>query len=66
MFGKTEKSAIIVTGSLSLICGTLVLVYEYWFIRNLKLEHDHEVGVELAGEYGEGILGEKKHGDREA
>ncbi|KAF8554490.1 hypothetical protein OG21DRAFT_1370639, partial [Imleria badia] len=54
VFGKTENSAIIVTSALSLICGTLFLVYEYWFIRNLKLEHDHEVGVELPGEFGEG------------
>lgn len=59
VFGKTEESTIIVTGALSLICGILVLLYEFWLIRNLKLEHDLEVGVEMAGKHGEGVLGEK-------
>lgn len=60
MFGETETSTIIVTGALSLICGILVLVYEFWLLRNLRLEHDREVGVEMAGRHGEGILREKR------
>lgn len=56
MFGGTEKSAIIVTGSLALVWGTLMLVYEYGFLRNLKLEHDEIAGIELAGKHGEGVL----------
>lgn len=62
VFGKSEKSTIIVTGALSLICGMLVLVYEFWLLRNLKLEHDQVVGVERAGKHGEGVLGEKRDG----
>ncbi|KAH0828661.1 hypothetical protein J3R83DRAFT_3023 [Lanmaoa asiatica] len=62
VFGKSETSTIIITGVLSLICGILVLVYEFWLIRNLKLEHDQEVGVEMAGKHGEGVLGEKREG----
>lgn len=60
VFGRTEKSAILVTSVLSCICGTLVVIYEFWLIRNLRLEHDRLVGVELAGKFGEGALGEKK------
>jgi hypothetical protein len=55
VFGETETSSIIVTAALSLICGILVLVYEFWLLRNLKLEHNREVGVEMAGKHGEGI-----------
>lgn len=60
MFGKTETSTIIVTAALSVICGLLVLAYEFWLLRNLKLEHDREVGVEMAGKHGEGILRETR------
>ncbi|KAI9566139.1 hypothetical protein HD554DRAFT_2026113 [Boletus coccyginus] len=60
VFGTTETSTIIVTGVLSSVCGILVLVYQFWLIRNLKLEHDHDVGVEMAGKHGEGILEEKR------
>ncbi|KAF8443924.1 hypothetical protein L210DRAFT_3396118 [Boletus edulis BED1] len=59
-FGRTEESAVIVTSLLSVICGILFVVYEFWFIRNLRLEHDQEVGVELAGKHGSGILEEKR------
>jgi len=60
VFGKTETSTIIVTAALSVICGLLVLVYQFWLLRNLKLEHDREVGVEMAGKHGEGILREQR------
>lgn len=60
VFGESEKSTIIVTSTLSLICGILVLVYELWLIRNLRLEHDRIVGVELPGKHGEGVLGWKR------
>jgi len=55
-FGGTEKSTIIVTGVLTVVWGILVLVYEFWLLRNLRLEHDQEVGAEKAGEHGEGAL----------
>ena len=45
-----------------MICALLVLGYHFGLIRNLRLEHEREVGVEKAGRHGEGILGEKKRG----
>ncbi|KAG9311458.1 hypothetical protein JVU11DRAFT_8573 [Chiua virens] len=66
VFGVTETSTIIVTGSLTVICGLLVVVYEFWLTRNLKLEHDREVGVEMAGKHGEGVMrGKRLHHNRE-
>lgn len=59
-FSSSAESTIIVTGSLTVICGILVLVYQFGLIRNLRLEHEREVGVEKAGKHGEGVLGEQK------
>lgn len=62
VFSSSAKSTIIVTGALAVICALLVLGYHFGLIRNLRLEHEREVGVEKAGRHGEGILGEKKRG----
>ena len=64
VFGKSEESTIIVTGLLSVICGILVLVYEFWLLRILKSEHNHIMGVEMAGKHGEGVMGEKEDNGR--
>ncbi|KAL4063449.1 hypothetical protein J3A83DRAFT_4106357 [Scleroderma citrinum] len=60
-FSSSAKSTIIVTGTLTVVCGLLVLGYHFGLIRNLRLEHERMVGVEKAGKHGEGILGEKKN-----
>ncbi|KAH7890430.1 hypothetical protein F5I97DRAFT_1835366 [Phlebopus sp. FC_14] len=65
VFSYTAKSTIIVTGAISVICGLLFLVYQFWLLRNIKKEHDREVGVEKAGQHGEGVLGEKKGSRKE-
>jgi hypothetical protein len=63
-FGAAEKSTVIVTGVIAGICGLLVIIYQFVLLRNLKKEHDREVGVEKAGKHGEGVLGEKKSRQR--
>ncbi|KAH7915554.1 hypothetical protein BJ138DRAFT_1141585 [Hygrophoropsis aurantiaca] len=64
-FTTTSKSTIIVTGAVTVITGVLTLVYQFWLLRNIKLEHDRQVGVERAGEHGEGVIGAPKRGKRE-
>ncbi|KIJ62240.1 hypothetical protein HYDPIDRAFT_30509 [Hydnomerulius pinastri MD-312] len=59
-FSTTAKSTIIVTGAVAVICGLLMLIYQFWLLGNIKKEHDRQVGVERAGRHGEGVLGEKK------
>lgn len=59
-FSTTAESTIIITGVITIICGILVLVYQFGMIRNLRKEHEAVVGVEKAGKYGEGVLGEAK------
>lgn len=59
-FSTTAKSTIIVTGVLTVICGILVLVYQFGLIRNLRKEHESIVGPEKAGQYGEGVPEEMK------
>lgn len=53
----TSKSAIIVTVAVAVVCGCLILLYQFWLLRNIKKEHDREVGVEYTGKHGEGIVG---------
>lgn len=53
----TSESAIIVTVAVAVVCGCLILLYQFWLLRNIKKEHDREVGVEYAGKHGEGIVG---------
>ncbi|CCM02134.1 uncharacterized protein FIBRA_04211 [Fibroporia radiculosa] len=60
VFGATAKSTIIVTGVIAVICGLLVIIYQFWLLRTVKKEHDHQIGKERAGMHGEGIVGEKK------
>lgn len=59
-FSTTAKSTIIVTGAITVICGILVLVYQFGLIRNLRKEHESIVGPEKAGQYGEGVPEEMK------
>jgi hypothetical protein len=58
-YSTTGKSTIIVTAAVAVVCGCLVLVYQFWLLRNIKNEHDKEVGIELAGKHGEGIVGDE-------
>jgi len=59
-YSSTAESAMIVTAAVAVVCGCLVLVYQFWLLRNIKKEHDREVGVELAGKHGEGIVGDER------
>ncbi|KAG1840382.1 hypothetical protein DFJ58DRAFT_810705 [Suillus subalutaceus] len=56
-YSTTSKSAIIVTVAVAVVCGCLILLYQFWLLRNLKKEHDREVGVEYVGKHGQGIMG---------
>ncbi|OAX43436.1 hypothetical protein K503DRAFT_681200 [Rhizopogon vinicolor AM-OR11-026] len=55
-YSTPGKSAIIVTVAVTVVCGCLVFVYYFWLLRNIKKEHDREVGVEVAGKHGEGVV----------
>ncbi|KAG2067576.1 hypothetical protein BDR04DRAFT_1129566 [Suillus decipiens] len=59
-YSITSKSAIIVTAAVAVVCGCLILLYQFWLLANIKKEHDRQVGVEHAGGHGEGIIGERK------
>ncbi|KAG2143170.1 hypothetical protein BD769DRAFT_1348213 [Suillus cothurnatus] len=59
-YSTTSESAIIVTVAVAVVCGCLILLYQFWLLRNIKKEHDREVGVERAGKHGEGILGNER------
>lgn len=59
-FSTTAKSTIIVTGAITVVCGILVLVYQFGMIRNLRKEHERVVGAEKAGQFGEGVPEEMK------
>ncbi|KAJ7471373.1 hypothetical protein B0H11DRAFT_1730205 [Mycena galericulata] len=50
----SSKSTIIVTSSISGICGGLTAFYMFVLIRGLKKQHDAEVGKQRAGKHGEG------------
>lgn len=55
-YSTTSESAIIVTVAVAVVCGCLILLYQFWLLRNIKKEHNREVGMEHAGEHGEGVL----------
>ncbi|KAG1768932.1 hypothetical protein EV702DRAFT_1143639 [Suillus placidus] len=59
-YSTTGESAIIVTVAVAVVCGCLILLYQFWLLGNIKKEHNREVGVEHAGEHGEGIMGDRK------
>lgn len=56
-YGTTSESAIIVTVAVAVVCACLIVIYQFWLLGNIKKEHNREVGVERAGEHGEGIMG---------
>jgi hypothetical protein len=49
-----------VIAAVAVVCGCLVMVYQFWLLRNIKKEHDREVGAELAGKHGEGVVGDER------
>lgn len=55
-FSLTSKSTIIVTGGIAVICGFLTGFYQFFLIRNVKKQHDEEVGKQRAGKHGEGLV----------
>ena len=55
-FSVTSKSTIIVTGGIAVICGFLTGFYQFFLIRNVKKQHDEEVGKQRAGKHGEGFV----------
>ncbi|EGN94404.1 hypothetical protein SERLA73DRAFT_188270 [Serpula lacrymans var. lacrymans S7.3] len=55
-FTTTSKSTIIVTAAVALVCGVLTGWYQFWKLRLVKKQHDKEVGRELTGKHGEGVL----------
>jgi len=57
-FSTTSKVTIAVTTGSAFVCGVLTLFYSLWKLRNVKKQHDREVGKERAGKHGEGILAE--------
>jgi len=57
-FSTTSKITIAVTTASAFVCGVLTLFYSLLKLRNVKKQHDREVGKERAGKHGEGILAE--------
>lgn len=54
-FNKTSIITISVTGGVCAACGILVLVYGVWMLGRVKRQHVKEMGVQKAGEHGEGV-----------
>ncbi|TFK69990.1 hypothetical protein BDN72DRAFT_839599 [Pluteus cervinus] len=59
-FSKTSKITIVVTSTIAVICGLLVVIYQFWLLRTVKQRHDEEVGEEKTGKHGEGVLDTSK------
>ncbi|KAF9450368.1 hypothetical protein P691DRAFT_615808, partial [Macrolepiota fuliginosa MF-IS2] len=53
-FSKTSIVTICVTSGVAVVCLTLVLWYGLWMLRRVKKQHEREMGIEKAGEHGEG------------
>jgi pilus assembly protein TadC len=51
----SSKSTIIVTSAIAGVCGILTAFYMFVLIRNIKKQHDREVGKQRAGKHGEGF-----------
>ncbi|KAJ6620022.1 hypothetical protein B0H10DRAFT_1792402, partial [Mycena sp. CBHHK59/15] len=52
----SSKSTLIVTTSLTGICGGLTAFYMFVLIRRIKKQHDEEIGKQRAGKHGEGFV----------
>jgi len=52
----TSKATVIVTAVCTGVLGILAGFYSLWLVRRVKVRHDHEVGKERAGKYGEGVV----------
>ena len=55
-FSTSARITLIVTGSVTVACGVLVVVYSFWMLRRVKMKHDRHIGVMRAGKYGEGKI----------
>ena len=62
-FSTSARITLIVTSSVTLVCGVLVVVYSFWMLRRVKRKHDRHIGIRL-GRYGEGKI-EKMNVDGE-
>ena len=62
-FSTSARITLIVTSSVTLVCGVLVIVYSLWMLRRVKRKHDRHIGIRL-GRYGEGKI-EKMNVDGE-
>ncbi|KAJ7846922.1 hypothetical protein B0H13DRAFT_2406740 [Mycena leptocephala] len=54
-FSISSKSTIITTSVIAGVCGILTAFYMFVLIRNIKKQHDREVGKQRAGKHGEGF-----------
>ena len=61
----TSKVTIIVTSSITVICGILTGIYSFWKLAAVKKKHNREVGKESAGKRGEGFVEQVKRKARE-
>lgn len=55
-FSSTARITLIVTSSVTVVCGVLVIVYSFWMLRRLKRKHDRHIGIMRVGKYGEGKI----------
>jgi len=58
-FSSTARITLIVTSSVTVVCGVLVLVYSFWMLRRVKKKHDRHIGTFRVGKYGEGKIEQK-------
>ncbi|KAI6032667.1 hypothetical protein F5J12DRAFT_180532 [Pisolithus orientalis] len=54
------RATIVVTGTVAVICGVLVVIYQWVFIRRLRKEHERIEGERDAGKRNAGVIVEQK------
>ena len=59
-FSASARITLIVTASVTVACGVLVVVYSFWMLRRVKMKHDRHIGAMRAGKYGEGKIEKTK------
>lgn len=54
------RATIVVTGTVAVICGVLVVIYQWVFIRRLRKEHERIEGERDTGKRNAGVIVEQK------
>lgn len=64
-FSASARITLIITSSVTVACGMLVVAYSFWMLRRVKIKHDRHIGTMRVGRYGEGKIEQMNvHGEQ--